>query len=41
MSKSTRREVNKLINTKYVFPNMNILLYAENSIFKVASGDIE
>lgn len=41
MSKSTRKEVNKLINTKYVFPNMNILLYAENYIFKVASGTIE
>ena len=41
MSKSTRKEVNKLINTKYVLPNMNILLYAENYIFKVASGTIE
>ncbi len=28
----------KLINTKYVFPNFNILLYAENFIFPTASA---
>jgi hypothetical protein len=29
----------KMINTKYVFPNFNILLYAENYIFPVASAE--
>lgn len=38
MSKRTRRELMQLINTKYVFPNFNILLYAENYIFPVASA---
>ena len=38
MSKRTRKELKKLINTKYVFEYMNILMYAENYIFKVASA---
>lgn len=33
LSKRTRKEVLKLINTKYVFPNFNILIYAENTLF--------
>jgi hypothetical protein len=37
LSKRTRKEVKALINQKYVFANMNILLYAENYVFKVAS----
>ena len=31
----------KLINTKYIFPNFNILLYADNFIFPVASAPAE
>lgn len=38
MSKRTRKELKKMINTKYVFDYMNILMYAENYIFKVASA---
>lgn len=38
MSKRTRKDVMKLINTKYVFPNFNVLLYAENFIFPTASA---
>lgn len=38
LSKRTRKEVMKLINTKYVFPNFNILLYAENVLFPQASS---
>jgi len=38
LSKRTRKELMKMINTKYVFPNFNILLYAENYIFPVASA---
>lgn len=37
LSKRTRKEVKALINKKYIFANMNILLYAENYVFKVAS----
>jgi len=37
MSKRTRKEMKALINTKYVFDYMNILMYAENYIFKAAS----
>ena len=37
LSKRTRKELKALINQKYVFENMNILMYAENNIFKVAS----
>ena len=37
LSKKTRKEVMALINQKYVFHNMNILMYAENYIFKQAS----
>lgn len=36
MSKKTRKEVRALINQKFVFPNMNILMYADNYIFTVA-----
>jgi hypothetical protein len=39
LSKKTRKELMKMINTKYVFPNFNILLYAENYIFPVASAE--
>jgi len=38
LSKRTRKEVSKLINTKYVFPAFNILIYAENAIFPQASA---
>lgn len=38
LSKRTRKEVKALINQKFVFENMNILMYAENYIFKVASS---
>jgi len=38
LSKATRREVNKMINQKFVFPNMNILIYAANYILKIASS---
>lgn len=41
LSKKTRKELLKMINTKYVFPNFNILLYAENYIFPVASAVAE
>ena len=30
-----------LINQRYVFPNFNILLYAQNYIFPVASASVE
>jgi hypothetical protein len=39
LSKRTRKELMKMINMKYVFPNFNILLYAENYIFPVASAE--
>lgn len=38
MSRRTRKEVLELVNTKYVFPNFNILIYAENYIFPLASS---
>lgn len=38
MSRRTRKEVLELVNTKYVFPNFNILIYAENYIFPLASA---
>lgn len=38
MSKKTEKEVMKLINQKYQFPGFNILLYAEEQIFKYASA---
>lgn len=38
LSKKTRKEVRALINQKFVFENMNILMYAENYIFRVASA---
>lgn len=41
LSKKTRKELLKMINTKYVFPNFNILLYAENYIFPVASATVD
>lgn len=37
LSKKTRKEVKALINKKFVFQNMNILMYADNYIFKTAS----
>lgn len=37
MSKRTRKELKAMINQKYVFEYMNILMYAENHIFPVAS----
>ena len=40
LSKKTRKELQQMINTKYVFPNFNILLYAENYIFPVASAAV-
>lgn len=40
LSKKTRKELMKMINAKYVFPNFNILLYAENYIFQVASAEV-
>ena len=41
LSRRTRKEVMALINEKYVFPNFNILIYAENHIFPVASASSE
>jgi len=37
MSKRTRKDLKAMINQKYVFEYMNILMYAENFIFKMAS----
>ena len=37
LSRRTRKQVMALINQKYVFPNFNILHYAENHIFRLAS----
>jgi len=37
MSRRTRKAVLALINEKYVFKNFNILIYAENYIFPLAS----
>jgi hypothetical protein len=39
LSQKSRRAVKELINQKFVFPNMNILLYAENHIFPMASQE--
>jgi hypothetical protein len=39
LSKRSRKEIRALINQKYVFENMNILMYAENNIFQVASSN--
>ena len=39
LSKASRKAVKAIINQRYVFPNMNITLYAENYIFKVASRE--
>ena len=38
LSRRTRKEVMALVNQKYVFPNFNILQYAENHIFPLASA---
>ena len=38
LSRRTRKEVMALINEKYIFPNFNILIYAENYIFPLASS---
>jgi len=34
----TQKEVSKLVSRKFYFPGFNILLYAENTIFKIASS---
>jgi hypothetical protein len=34
----TQREIQKIIDTKYVFSGFNILIYARNYIFKLASN---
>ena len=34
----TQKEVNKLVSRKFYFPGFNILLFAENTIFKIASS---
>ena len=41
LSKRSRKAVMALINEKYVFPSFNILLYAENFIFPLASAPAE
>ena len=38
MSKRTRKEVEQMINQKYIFPSFNILIYAENFLFPRASA---
>lgn len=37
LSKRSQKNIAALINTKYVFPNMNILLYADNYILPCAT----
>ena len=39
LSRRTRKQVMALINQKYVFPNFNILHYAENHIFRLTSSE--
>jgi len=41
LSRRTRKQVLALVNEKFVFPNFNILLYAENHIFPAASASSE
>ncbi len=38
MNPKTQREVQKLIDAKFVFPNFNILLYAQEQLFAEASS---
>ena len=38
LSKRSRKAIKALINQKYVFPNFNILLYAQNYILPLASA---
>lgn len=38
MSRSSRKRVEAIVNEKYVFPAFNILIYAENFIFPMASA---
>ena len=38
LSKKTRKAIDVIINEKYVFPAFNILIFAENYIFPVASA---
>ena len=38
MHPRTQKEVSKLVSRKFYFPGFNILLYAENTIFKIASS---
>lgn len=40
LSKRTKRKVQAIVNEKYIFPSMNILLYAENYIFPQASAPV-
>jgi hypothetical protein len=39
LRRKTRKEIEALVNEKYVFSNFNILLYAENHIFPAASAE--
>ena len=38
MSKKSRKAVKAVVNQKYIFPAFNILIYAENYIFPLASA---
>jgi hypothetical protein len=38
LSRKTEREVQRLVDQRFVFPNFNILLYAQEHIFKHASS---
>jgi hypothetical protein len=39
LRRKTRKEIEALINTKFVFKNFNILLYAENYVYPAASAE--
>ena len=39
LRRKTRKEIEALINEKYVFSNFNILIYAENHIYPAASAE--
>ena len=38
MNPRTQKQVSELVNRKYVFSGFNILIYAQNYIFKFASS---
>ena len=38
LSKRTRKAIDVIINEKYIFPAFNILIFAENYIFPIASA---